>query len=164
MNKKDSQTRQTGKKKLHDRAKVDAETIVECERILGTKRNLSFQIVNELREGIAKLHELSELLPNESEIYPSVLPTFFVDAENALATRIAACLTDVSEKKRDTEHVRSLLRDYKVVRILPQNKCSLSLSDKFRLLQNNYPDSCLRNLIDFVVGNDPNIEAKIITS
>ncbi|HLS12188.1 MAG TPA: hypothetical protein VK050_08500 [Flavobacteriaceae bacterium] len=111
-----------------------------------------------------QLTRLIEVRQNELRVYPDDLPTSFVNAEKALVKYIAQCLQDVSPERRDTAHLQSLLREYKVLRFLPNQKISVSLEAVYSILQDNFSDSSICNLLNILLAGWGNLTTKTITT
>lgn len=113
--------------------------------------------------GIQQLHRLSEEMQNESIDYPYDLPTSFASAEIQIAKYISECLEDSHEENPNNEKILSLVKHYKVIRLLPEGKHSVSLHKVHLILQDNYPGSSLCGLFNLLLCGRNNGSTKVIT-
>lgn len=99
-----------------------------------------------------KLRRIFEVMQAESADYPDDLPISFVDVETEIAKCISGCLPDCLEKNKNISLVQSLLRDYKVVRLVPNGNPTVSLRQIHLILQDNFQGSYLLNLLNLVLA------------
>lgn len=125
-------------------------------------RNQQLNLSGQYRQAVSQLHRIFATLRNESAEYSDCLPTSFVDVEKELARCISGCLPDVPVEMRSIDQIQSLLRDYKVVRLLPDGTCSTSLHTVHVILQDNYKDSCFCQFLNLLLTGFMNTETKVI--
>ena len=111
---------------------------------------------------IVQLSRILETLQDESTDYSGGLPTSFVRAENAIARCISECLRDYPGQKIGTSHIQSLLREHKVVRLLPDGTHSVSLHTVHTILQDNFPNSSLCLLFNILLAGWMGSSTKVI--
>jgi|GEM_PF-4862616 len=160
---KDSCNYQMGTMKEDAAKKDEIKPLQQLNEIGDMIRNPQYKQSAELCSGIQQLRHLSEVLRNESTGYPCDLTTSFASAEIQIAKYISECLKDSHEENSDIEKILSLIKDYKVVRLLPEGKHTLSLHKVYLILQDNYPSSSLCGLFNFLLCGRNNGTPKVIT-
>lgn len=159
----DSYSLQKGKEKEDVVKKDQIKPLRQLNEISGMIQNPQYKQSAELSQGIQQLHHLSGVLQNESVDYPYDLPTSFASAETQIAKYISECLEDSHEENSNIEKILSLVKDYKVVRLLPEEKHTVSLHKVHLILQDNYPDSSLCGLFNLLLCGRNNGTPKVIT-
>lgn len=161
--KMDHQVTETEKQKKDSLISEVQEHLQLLSGTLGKSPDSLFWLSAPLRSGILQLRRLLEVLPYESRVYPDDLPTSFVAVEKAIAQYISGCLADVPSRKKGIHRILTFLRDYKVVRILPDGNYTVSLGTVHLILQDNYPGSSFCNLLNMLLGGFMNTTTKVIT-
>lgn len=159
----DSYNHQKGNEQEDAVEKDLIKPLQQLNEISDTIQNPQCKQSAELYQGIQQLHYLSGVLQNEVTDYPCDLPTFFASAETQIAKCIFECLGDFHEENSSIEKILSLIKDYKVVRLLPEEKHTVSLHKVHLILQDNYPDSSLCSLFNLLLCGINNGTSKVIT-
>lgn len=106
---------------------------------------------------------IAEVRQNEVKGFQGDLPTSLQGVEMDLAQCISQCLHDLPLQKRNTSVVLNLLRQYKVlIPLSDQKRMSISLAKLEILIQDNYRDSFLGELFAFMLGCKDKVEPKSI--
>lgn len=115
--------------------------------------------------GVSQLQRIFAALQTEVIHHPGNSPTSFACVENRIAKCICGCLQDVPERSRHIGRIQSLVAEYKVVQPVMglHQKPTVSLLSVFVLLQDNYPNSCLRKLFDVFIAECGNVTTKTVT-
>lgn len=108
------------------------------------------------------LHRIFEMRQSEVVNYEGDLPTSFVRVESEIARCISECLADVPAQKRSVSYIRSLVRDYRVVQLLPEGRHSVSLHKVHVILQDNFEGSCFCKLLNILLAGFMGSETKTI--
>lgn len=161
--KKDSDTPQTERQTKDVATKEQTLPLQQLREIGDMIQNPQYKQSAALCSGILQLHHLSGLLQSEVVDYPCDLPTSFASAEIQIAKYIAECLGGSPERNQDMQEILSLIKDYKVVRLLPEGKHSVSLHKVHLILQDNYPNSSLCALFNLLICGRNHGVAKVIT-
>jgi len=121
-----------------------------------------FSLSRQFRFGIEELARIFEVLRSEEDSHSDSLFTSSVAVETVLAKYIAECLSDCSAQMRNTSHILSLLRDYRVVIPLQDGSHTVSLRRLHLILQDNFQDSCLCGLLNIFLAGSMGVTTKVI--
>lgn len=150
---KDFQNLQKGSDSEGSRLLVE-QVLPELQHEIHDKsHDQQYQLLDEFQRSICSLHRIFEVQRNETASYPDDLPTSFASVETEIAKYISKCLADVAEHSRKISDIQALLRANRVVVLLRDQSCSVSLHRLHVILQDNYQDSCLCKLLNvFLAG------------
>lgn len=128
----------------------------------GTIPNRQQYISAEYLRAVKWLHEIFVMRQSESVNYEGGLPTSFVRVEKEIARCISECLADVPAQMRSASYIRSLVRAYRVVQPLPDERHSVSLRKVHLILQDNFEGSCFCKLLNILLAGFMGSETKTI--
>jgi hypothetical protein len=129
----------------------------------GMSHGQQFRLLAEYQQANRRLLRIVEAQQDELTKYPDDLPTAFVRAETELARCIEALTDDCVKPTQDIGYLRGLLRDYKAVGLLRDGTPTISPDAVFLILQDNFPNSSLRNLFNLLFADFNNSLAKVIS-
>lgn len=115
------------------------------------------------RSKIQQLNQLFVEPPHAEASSEGDLPTSFVSAEREIAKYIAECLGGSDEQNGDIENILSLIRDYKVVQFPQEKNHSVSLERVHSILEDNFPNSSLYQLLELLINGNQKVKSKVIT-
>ena len=159
----DSQIRQMENRQKEYESKIRTKSQQLLSEISDMSRNLPRMLSEMLFVGIRQLHHLFEVLPTELRGYEGDLSTSFENVENQIEKYISECLGYSPEQTANIQEILTLVKDYKVVQLLPGKRHSVSLERVHSILQDNFSNSSLCGLFNILLAGYMDSETKVIT-
>lgn len=154
---------QMEKQQKEDRLLYQQELWQLLSGIYDMSRGLPQRQFRIYRSKIQKLNQLFAEPSYAGASFEDDLPTSSDCVEKEIGKYIAECLSSAHEQSHDTGDIQDLIRDYKVVQPLPERNHSVSLQRVHSILEDNFPNSSLYQLLELLVNGKQNIKPKVIT-
>lgn len=159
---KDFQTRQTGTSENEMSSLKALDLLQSQSETRGTNLYQQSTLLREYHSGMKRLLLIFEAQQNELVEFGGDSPTSFATVEMEIAKCISGCLSDVPEQMRSISKVQSLLRDYRVLLPVRGQNSTISLHRIHLILQDNFQDSFLCQLMDLLLCDKFNTLSKVI--
>lgn len=159
---KDSGHCPTANRQIQRRIAAGVKPLPTMRETAGASHGQQYRPRTPSETAAVELQKILATLQSESEYCLAAPSTSSEIFETQIAQCIARSLGRARSRRYSVRYIRRMLRDYKVVRSLPDGGCSVSLQRVQWLLQDNFLGSSLCILFDILLGARA-AQSKVIT-